>query len=86
MNSDVVTIKDETSTFINKIRETDAGPIDFHLLFNFFFDVSSLSFPFFTNTDVVTIKDIKLHLNKIRETNGGKIKEQVCILGETMTS
>ena len=32
------------------------------LIFEFFF---------FTNADVVTIKD----LNKIRETNGGKIKE-----------
>jgi hypothetical protein len=40
--------------------------------FTNFLDVSSLIFFVFTNADVVTIKD----LNKIRETNGGKIKEQ----------
>ena len=33
-NADVVTIKDETS--LNKIHETDAGPIDFHWFHEFF--------------------------------------------------
>ena len=41
---------------LKKIRETDAGPIDFHWFHNFFrcfiFDLSS-----FTNADVVTFKD-----------------------------
>ena len=36
--------------------------------FTIFLDVSSLSFSFFTNAD---------DLNKIRETNGGKIKSKM---------
>ena len=42
--------------------------------FMIFFRCLIFKFFFFTNADVVTIND-KL-LNKIRETNGGKIKEQ----------
>ena len=41
--------------------------------FTKFFRCLIFEFFFFTNADVVTIKD---YLNKIRETNGGKIKEQ----------
>ena len=63
-NADVVTIKDETS---KKIRETDAGPIDFHWFHDFFRSLI-FEFSFFTNADVVTIK--------ICETNSGKIKKQ----------
>ena len=53
---------------LKKFFETDAGPIDFHWFHEFFrcliFDLS-----FFTNADVVTIKDLK----KIRETDAGSI-------------
>ena len=56
---------------LEKIGETDAGPIDFYWFHNFF-RCLIFEFFFFTYADVVTIKD----LNKIRETNGGKIKEQ----------
>ena len=58
---------------LQKIRETDAGPIDFHWFHDFFLDISSLSFSFFLNADIVTIKDDTSKY--IRETNGGKIKE-----------
>ena len=54
---------------LKKIRETNAGPIDFHWFHNFFFGVSSLSFSFFTNADVLTIED-----KKVCETNGVKSK------------
>ena len=40
---------------LQKIRETDAGPIDFHWFQNFFCLI--FEFFFFTNADVVTIKD-----------------------------
>ena len=39
---------------LKKIRETDAGPIDFHWFHDFFY--------FFTNADFVTIKDETFHL------------------------
>ena len=52
---------------LKKIRETDAGPIDFHWFHEF-----SLSFFFFTNADVVTIKDETL--KKICETNRARSK------------
>ena len=42
------------------------------LVSQIFLFVSSLSFFFFRNADVVTIKDLK----KIRETDAGQIKEQ----------
>ena len=51
---------------LKEIRETDAGPIDF-LWFNNFFRCLIFEFFFLTNAD---------DLNKIRETNGGKIKKQ----------
>ena len=51
---------------IKKIRETDAGPIDFHW-FHDFFRCLIFDFFFFTNDD---------DLNNFRETNGGEIKEQ----------
>ena len=41
--------------------------------FTNFFRCLIFEFFFFTNADVVTIKD---YLNKIRETSGGKIREQ----------
>ena len=41
---------------LKKIRETDAGPIDF-LWFHNFFRCLIFEFFFFTNADVVTIKD-----------------------------
>ena len=41
---------------LKKIRETDAGPMDFHW-FHEFFRYLIFEFFFFTNADVVTIKD-----------------------------
>ena len=41
---------------LKKIRETDAGPIDFHWFHDFFRSLI-FEFSFFTNADVVTIKD-----------------------------
>ena len=53
-------------THLKKNRETNAGPIDFHW-FHDFFRCLIFEFFFFTNAN---------HLNKIHETNAGKIKEQ----------
>ena len=52
------------------IRETDAGPIDFH-----WFHMSHLgSFSFL---QILILQELKMrHLNKSCETNEGKIKEQ----------
>ena len=48
---------------LQKIRETDAGPIDFHWFHNFF-RYLIFEFFFFNNADVVTIKDDSMrHLN-----------------------
>ena len=55
---------------LKKIRETDAGSIEFHWFFTNFVRRLIFEFFFFTNADVVTIKD------KFFETNGGRIKEQ----------
>ena len=41
---------------LKKIRETDAGPIDFHWFHNFFRHFI-FEFFFFTNGDVVAVKD-----------------------------
>ena len=58
---------------LKKIRETDAGPIDFYW-FHEFFRCLIFEFFFSTDADVVTIKYETS--KQIRETNGGKIKEQ----------
>ena len=50
---------------VKKIPETDTGPIDLYWIHDFFFfDVSSLSFSFFTNADVVLkfVKPIEVKL------------------------
>ena len=52
-NADVITIKDKT---FKEIRETNAGPIDFHW-FQDSFRYLIYEFFFFTNADVVTIKN-----------------------------
>ena len=56
---------------LKKLRETNAGTIDFHWFCKFFRCLFT-EFFFFTNADVVKM----IHLNKIHETNGGKIKEK----------
>jgi hypothetical protein len=60
-NADVVTINDETSKENSKkIRETDAGPIKEQLTpiaFTNFFRCLIFDLFFFTNADVVTMKD-----------------------------
>ena len=56
---------------LKKIRETDAGPIG-SICFANFSRCLIFEFFFFTNSDVVKM----IHLNKIHETNGGKIKKQ----------
>ena len=58
--------------YLKKNFETDAGSIDFHWFYEFF-KCLILDLSFFTNADVVTIKDCE-----IRETNAGPINFHRC--------
>ena len=51
---------------LKKIRETNAGPIDFHWFHDFFLDVSSLSYFFLQMMMLYQSND-----SKIRETDAG---------------